>query len=487
MKRINKTIGIALFSIVLLFSNGCISNQEIPRQTDNYKTIIDFQYDSITISPKENFIVVEQDGRFGAYVKANETWKLKIPVQYARIFCHPSEDRVLAAYLDDSHIDLYRPDGSRLLDQTIRSVLLKENGGGMMVSVDNIHVGYLSWTGEWILEPQFTKSILPMDDGSYLVNTESKTSGDWIDEEGISLLPADKNITGVLESSALPCIGVRVKDNGTYYGVIGTDGKYILSPVYSDVFLKKDSTGELYLIPYEKLSNTAYIYRPNGEKVFKEGYPYITPVGEALFGVKKNEKFGVVNEKGEFVIPPIHDFVVSNGQFIIVEDTGELVAQRKQADAYWIYDMAGRQVSDIAYDKVSVLEAAPFLAAVTKGQKTGFLSADSSVSIPMFYEDYCFDYSKDKNTLLVKKGGKWGGVNLQNKVIVDFLYSEATYCGNNSIYAVRDGKCGIIALDGETELPFVFEPPGSGEELVASEHMAVVWKNGKCGCVEMIR
>ena len=45
----------------------------------------------------------------------------------------------------------------------------------------------------------------------------------------------------------------------------------------------------------------------------------------------------------------------------------------------------------------------------------------------------------------------------------------------------------IIALDGETELPFVFEPPGSGEELVASEHMAVVWKNGKCGCVEIVK
>ena len=164
MKRISKTTGIALFSIVLLFSNGCISNQEIPRQTDNYKTIIDFQYDSITISPKENFIVVEQDGRFGAYVKANETWELKIPVQYAMIFCRPSEDRVLAAYLDDSHIDLYRSDGSRLLDQTVRSVLAKENGSGMMVSVDNVHVGYLSWTGEWILEPQYTKSILPMDE-----------------------------------------------------------------------------------------------------------------------------------------------------------------------------------------------------------------------------------------------------------------------------------------------------------------------------------
>ena len=71
-------------------------------------------------------------------------------------------------------------------------------------------------------------------------------------------------------------------------------GRYFV-PVYSDVFTKKDSTGELYPSPLEKLSNTAYIYRPNGRKVFKEGISILLQLGGALFGVGP--------KKGEFVIP----------------------------------------------------------------------------------------------------------------------------------------------------------------------------------------
>lgn len=482
IKRCKQVILLLLCTGILAFS-GCTPASENLQPLQNYKTLIDFQYDLVDIKQDEKVIVVKQDGLYGAYVKANGSWELKIPIQYTRIFCQQS----IAAYLDEDHVDLYRLDGSRIIEQTVRGVGIASifNESGITVSIDGEHVGYMSLAGEWILEPKYTPTILPITDDSYLVNTESETSSDWIDVNGESLLPKDKNIIGVLDDSTFPCINVLVNDNGTtYYGVIDPDGNYILPPIYSNIIFKRDEAGTLYLNPYDKLSQTAYLYRPNGEKVFQQGYTIINPASEGLFEVKENDRFGVVNEKGDTVIPIINDSITAKGQFIV---TGDNNVETTQRFSYRIYDKAGNPISKTEYDEVYLFEDAPNLAVVEKDQKIGFLSADSKISIPLIYEDFSRSYSEDCDVLLVKKDGKWGGIDLENNVLIDFLYSDAVYCSNDLIYAVRDRTAGVISADGNIVLPFELDPPVEPHPLIGSEHIVVAWKNGKCGCVEIER
>lgn len=475
-----KTLAIPLLASMFLIFSGCTPQEKSDNNGDRYKTVIDFQYESISIGYNAQALVVKQNGLYGAYIKQGDSYELKVPVRYLRIQ-FDSGNGYLFAYTENNKIEIYTPEGNRLTDQTYQQVLSDEKDNSLTVTIDGKNWGVLSLDGNWILEPKYQTQIIPLHDGTYIV--ETKDGSDWVNETGESLLPTDKNIRGVTKDSVASYIKVDVKQNGnSYRAIIGKDGNYIVPPIYTDVLIATDEVGNYYFVGTSK-DGMKTLYDKEGKILFDQNCFFIKPVGDSLFRISQNDKVGLVSQSGETILPIEYDDIAIQKEFAIVLD--------KSDHTYRLYNLKQNQFSDERYDQITCFQNAPDIAVVTTDKKVGFVTADHSVTISPSYDNYYNYYSNDYGMFLVQKDGKWGFIDWNNSTKFPFEYSHATYFNEKGYaYLAKDGKAGIITADGNEVVPFVFDAPKEDQPLsilmYGDANISVVWKDGKCGCIEIV-
>jgi len=106
---------------------------------------------------------------------------------------------------------------------------------------------------------------------------------------------------------------------------------------------------------------------------------------------------------------------------------------------------------------VSYEESLQKLAAVVLNGATGFIDEAGKLVIPCMYEpdfDNRYNYFFYGYFANVKQGGKWGVIDIDNHVILPFLYDEfLENCNAGFRYALRDGKkWSVDATGNEWEL-----------------------------------
>lgn len=112
-----KTLAIPLLASMFLIFSGCTPQEKSDNNGDRYKTVIDLQYESISIGYNAQALVVKQNGLYGAYIKQGDSYELKVPIRYLRIQ-FDSGNGYLFAYAENNKIEIYTPEGNRLTDQT---------------------------------------------------------------------------------------------------------------------------------------------------------------------------------------------------------------------------------------------------------------------------------------------------------------------------------------------------------------------------------
>lgn len=144
---------------------------------------------------------------------------------------------------------------------------------------------------------------------------------------------------------------------------------------------------------------------------------------ESYFSVYKDNKWGVINSAGNYVIEPSYAemIVVPNkktGIFIVTYDTDYENGTYKTK----ILNEKNEEIFK-GYDKIE---------AITNKDKNGNL----------LYEE---------NVLKVQKDGKFGLINLKGKEILKTEYEEITAISGieNSFKIKKDGKCGIVDNEGK--------------------------------------
>lgn len=323
----------------------------------------------------------------------------------------------------------------------------KEGGGfsnGLAAVLKDKLWGYINEAGEWEIEPKFDKARQFYSGIALVKNTDGKWQ--YIKKSGKILeVPVMEKYFNFHE-------GVAIYKKSGKVGLLGTDGKLVLGPIYDEIKTARNghskvlkgqlwgminTNGEVVVpIEYTKLG---YKYHPSGVSAEKNGifglvrdgtfYPVYGAEkvwsfhGDAtLTYARRDNKIGFVNNKGEWIIEPIFNKAkafskglapVFNGKkWGFIDEQGKLVIEYQFKDAEIFADIG---------------------LAPVQGRKWGFMNTVGKLVIPMKY-DVTFRIAFIK---LSKKGFASSLVRVQSNSGWGFLNQNGELLGNTWYQEVR--------------------------------------------------
>ncbi|MDR1577333.1 MAG: WG repeat-containing protein [Deltaproteobacteria bacterium] len=353
-------------------------------------------------------------------------------------------------------IGLIDPSGAWVVQPGLDGVVFANNDGdfGLMGQVGSWW-GALDNTGRWLIKPRF-KELGYLSQGLYkaqyhgVVGLLSPTAGWLVKPKYSSML----NI-GSFTDKSKNLIKIFVKDeknnNETVSeGIINLKGKVLIDPKFTDL--------------NQVHNNLDYFF------------------------VSSNKKFGVIDLKGNFIVPLSRTTVVYN------EKRNELWVEHKDSDplAYTL-DKPGTRtltmaetwefVNDLKWKLAPCMEKirkkdqgycdnqgryiigayqevqsfSDFgLARVKKGGKFGYIDVKGQVAVEFNFEDGGSFY--DPGVAVAKSKGKWGLINSKGGWLIKPERDMATFIPECQLVVVKDGeKYGVFRASGSVAFKPMFE------------------------------
>lgn len=319
-----------------------------------------------------------------------------------------------------------------------------------------------------------------------------------IDLSGKELLPCEYDSVSALEGVKN---SLKISKEGKF-GIANTEGKVIVTVEYSDIqgmgtdnkegFIVKSNDGKYGVVDFSNnkiletkydevakiYGNSFYVVKQNGNQVLvdkdgievlKSGFDEITAIlKNTENGViyKKNNKYGVMKTTGEVTLEASYDELkeTKSGIFIAKKD-----------GKYGVIDLENNSKVEFKYNAISYNEKADLY--ITEDEKFNNEILDNTYTVKLTgilidldsekgylelrqddeYKYYNFKFEEKKeadiftsNTLfLSKKDGKYGFIDKEGKVIVDYIYDDVT---SQNIYGYagvkKDGKWGVVDNKG---------------------------------------
>ena len=295
-------------------------------------------------------------------------------------------------------------------------------------------------------------------------------------------------------------------------GLVDLQGKTVLAPTFNSIEEKQP-----YFIACSKTKGCS-VYNEDLQLVLKGDYNSIELGCEGQFIVEKNEKYGVVSEKGTIILPLKYSFINSNkngytvklngkvglfnleGKEIIpisyhwiytdeIDDNILIVAELNGKEGYintkneWVIPPTYRDAFAFRQGLAKVMEVRDYIYINLKGEPV-IQDFDADVIEPsdntyivgvrkkckyMVYDlngnlldtyDLLRKNLSDDAIFAVKKGGKWGYIDGYGKVIIPLEYEEVGNFSEGLAAVRKDGKWGYINLKNEVVIPFEFTNRG---------------------------
>lgn len=406
-------------------------------------------------------------------------------------------------------------------------------------SIDQRYGFYNMETNEMISEPVYDSIIYRYRTGIELEYYEIVKKGKW------GLLKADRSdwVKPIYDNldyefKMTPARIFVMKDS--LYGILNNDGSNWLDPIYEEILydgfyfkVKKadkwgilNNEGEEFIpICYEEIYEHRIpelsLVRDKGNlwSVFfwvqdenpctptaKYKYERIEYFNE-FFTVYKNGKWGLVDRKGELVLPieyeDLKPFVFSYLRTLKVKQNGKF-------GLYKLDSMGEKEImAEIKFDEIGIdednykikvvlgnkrdylYEGEPYfdfefneviyflnyeMFTVKKGKKIGLIRENKEVLIPPKYHSFLFI---DERTFMVEKNGKWGVVNDQGRELIPIKFTEFDYRPENEMFfAAKNGKWGVVSLRAGVILDAKYE-----DLIILPNRKFLVRQKGKAGVV----
>lgn len=257
--------------------------------------------------------------------------------------------------------------------------------------------------------------------------------------------------------------GYIVENSEGKFGVVGTSKKVVLPVQYEEIkhvyaedtyVAKEDGTWKIINIKENTSTNMEY------DDVEEIDSTYMT--------VKKSDKYGIALTSGEEKIEPQYDSlkniyqnyyiakkdnlygVIDTENTVKIEFTYKSLVYVNEAN---IIEGESDKIETDLFDRNFNLKLSGIVSEMNKDK--GYMK----VRVDSDYKYYNFKFEEKKNTeilkdntlFLDKKDGKYGYVNKNNVVVVNYIYDDATEQNDSGYVAVKkDGKWGTINSKGET-------------------------------------
>ena len=296
-------------------------------------------------------------------------------------------------------------------------------------------------------------AILVQKDGKYgIVNNDGKTL----------IEPNYVEIQGLGKEASQ---GFIVKNQEGKYGIIDISNKQVLETKYDAI--SKIHEGDYYVVTE---NGKQKVVKKDGTEILNGEYDEIVailknPENGIIF--KEKEKYGIMNLKGEKTIKADYDEIkeAKTGTFIV-----------KQKDNYEIIDQEGKTLVEFKYRGITYNEKADIYITEDKNYNNEILNGNYEIKLTGMvtniddekgyieikqeegYKYYNFKFEEQKeadifktNTLFVsKKDGKYGFIDKDGKVVVDYIYDDATMQNTYGYAGIKkDGKWGVVDKNGK--------------------------------------
>lgn len=296
-------------------------------------------------------------------------------------------------------------------------------------------------------------ALLVFKDGNYGV----------VNDAGKTLIPASYAEIQALGDETSQ--GFVVRNIEGKYGIVDISNEQVLAMNYEGI--SKIHQGDYYVVTE---GGKQVVIKKDGTEVLNGDYDEIVailknPENGVIY--KKSEKYGVMSLNGEIKI---------NAEYeeLLEAKTGTFIA--KTGEKFGIIDLAGEKKVDFKYRGITYNEKADLYVAEDENYNNEILNSNYEVKLTGMvtdlddedgyieirqgdeYKYYNFRFEEEKesdiftsNTLFVsKKDGKYGFVDKEGNIVIDYIYDDAT-SQNAFGYAgiKKDGKWGAIDRSGK--------------------------------------
>lgn len=285
------------------------------------------------------------------------------------------------------------------------------------------------------------------------------------------------------------------------YGYIDHQGKVTIQPqfIWADDFWRGlgtvyvcgryasvDSSGALrplriavdgHLEPKKNNDKFGFV-DDSGQFKIAPTFDEVLPFSEGLAAVRSGEKWGFVDATGKMAIPP---------QFKSAFYFREGVAVAELASGDVLIDTSGRVLAQ-GFQFVNLIKDGRVPASL--GEKSGFLDLRGKVVIPFTYDtvDPFFD-----GLAAVEKRKKWGYIDRNGKLVIPLEFDQVGPFGNGLAPAKRGNHTGFIDKSGKFAFSLSFDyAPGflTGDEesslFIAPADVSRFWtSDGRFGYVNI--
>ncbi len=258
---------------------------------------------------------------------------------------------------------------------------------------NNGKFGFTDEEDNWVIQPVYDE----ITEFYGLSFAFVKSKGKWglIDQQNTTILPFDYSKVIFDEYLLGDEQNVIVVKNNKYGIVSRTTGKILIDCIYEKPFEFTDG-----IIPH--LGNLSVVYR--------------------------NNKAGLINEKGVEFVPCIYD----GGKIPFQDMYNDYYATAKQNGKTGVIDTLGHLVVPCSYDEINTSEDLELLD-VIKNKKHGIFSLRTGKELvaPLYDEEIVFD----GDYAIVQQKKKYGAIDKEGKVIVPF-----TFRNDDEVYLELENK-----------------------------------------------
>ena len=446
-------VGIAIIVIIMfiLIMTKAISKEKTETKlvdyyalyADNAWGIVDSEGNKVINPMYQEMIIVVNNSKdvfLCTYDVNEETGEYKTKV------VNKDNKEIFTGYDKVEALENYDSDGNVWYEKDI--LRIQKDGKYGIIDID----------GKEVLSPKYD-SIETLKGIKNSLIIEQDGSKGLVNNNGVTIIPSEyKTITNFGEDYQK---GYIVVDKNNKYGLISYSGTKILENKYEKI---DKIYGENYFVIEEKGKQKVIDTHEN--EILSKGFDEVKQIATSGIIFVNNKKYGLMSYTGQVEIKAEYDYLKEINTNIFVAESNK---------KYGVIDIEGAKKIPFEYTDIYYNSIAGIYIAENSKNETTLLDTDFNVKekgilselntdkgyiklkVDTEYKYYNFKFEeKDaseieiNNTLfLSKKDGKYGFVDKEGNVVVDYIYDDATEQNVYGFVAVKkDGLWGSLDKNG---------------------------------------
>ncbi len=423
---------------------------------------VDVLYDSVS-SLDGKYFAVKSNGKWGV-VKDN---KLILPCEYDYIDALGDD---VISFVNGDRVGFADVNGKILFPETYPAIVVSDSeektqfnlyDKGSCIVSDNGHLKLIDKNNKSLLGDSIT---IVSRVGDAVVIKQNGLYG-MVNSKGVLTVPPTYLSLETLVPGKLYVYQVHGEYGMPGFGLLDGNGELKTGPIYDD--FRTFKTAESILIKaYDSMGKQA-LYSSDGEIVMQPLYQIAEPSKcKGLYNIGENLKKGIIGADYVVRVFPEYDdvrIVEKKDTFFIATSGLESVVLKGRNKTFFKTEGFVLDIIHLNEDSIAFV--------VEQDLAYGLCTQEGKWLIEPNYDEV-IGFVGGK--LCVRKGSKWGAVDLAGNVVIDFKYEKAKVASNGKLIAFFDYKKGSKLLN---EYAQIIDFPSSDNLLVYGDY--VEYKVGK--------